>query len=127
MSDPVVLLLPLPASLPSPNSRMSWQVRWRLSKEVRQQVALLTRSEMTRLGVEKAAGPRTLRLTRIYSPRHRLLDVDNLTASVKPCLDGLRDAELIADDKPSMLRLLPVEQERGAWAQLRVECWEGVA
>lgn len=119
------LTVPLPASLPSPNSRMHWRVRAKLVKDIRRQTAILLRSEMTRLGIPEAAGCRTLRLTRIYSPRRRLMDTDNLTASVKPCLDGARDAALIVDDTTHWLRLLPVEQEKGERAALRVEVWEG--
>ena len=119
------LTVPLPASLPSPNSRMHWRVRARLTRDIRQQTAILLRSEMTRLGVPEAPGRRTLRLTRIYSPRRKLMDPDNLTASVKPCLDAARDARLIVDDRPGALRLLPVEQEKADRAALRVEVWEG--
>ena len=119
--------VPLPASLPSPNSRLHWAERARRVKEARQLVALAARSERNRLDLPSAKEPRTLRLTRIYSARHRVQDADNLTASLKPAIDGLRDAGWLVDDTPEWLTLLPPEQERGRLPGLRVEVADGHA
>jgi len=35
----------------------------------------------------------------------KLLDADNLTGGVKPCLDALKDAGFIADDSPAHIAL----------------------
>lgn len=43
--------------------------------------------------------------------RHRLLDEDNLVASIKPCLDGMKGV-LIWDDSPRWCHLIGVEQVR---------------
>ena len=116
--------VPLPASLPSPNSRMVWQERARRVKQAREIAALAARSERNRLDLDKAATPRTVQLTRIYSARHKIMDADNVTAAMKPAVDGLRDAGWLVDDTPAWLTLLPMEQEKGRLPGLRVEISE---
>ena len=116
--------VPLPASLPSPNSRIHWAERARRVKQAREIVALAARSERNRLDLDKAARPRTLRLTRVYSARHKIMDADNLIASLKGPIDGLRDAGWLVDDTPAWLTLLPMEQEKGRLPGLRVEISE---
>ena len=116
--------VPLPASLPSPNSRIHWAERARRVKQAREIVALAARSERNRLDLDKAAKPRTVQLTRIYSARHKIMDADNLTASLKPCQDGLVTAGWLVDDSPAWLTLLPPAQEPGPRPALRVTIWE---
>ena len=116
--------VPLPASLPSPNSRIHWAERARRGKQAREIVAAAARSERNRLDLDKAAKPRTVQLTRIYSARHKIMDADNVTAAMKPAVDGLRDAGWLVDDTPAWLTLLPMEQEKGRLPGLRVEISE---
>jgi hypothetical protein len=93
-------------------------------KQAREIVALAARSERNRLDLDKAAKPRTVQLTRIYSSRHKIMDADNLIASLKGPIDGLRDAGWLVDDTPAWLTLLPMEQEKGRLPGLRVEISE---
>jgi hypothetical protein len=93
-------------------------------KQAREIVALAARSERNRLDLDKAATPRTVQLTRIYSARHKIMDADNVTAAMKPAVDGLRDAGWLVDDTPAWLTLLPMEQEKGRLPGLRVEISE---
>lgn len=89
--------LTLPYTKPplSLNDRSHWAAKARTTKAIRHAVTVLARAKRVpacdRIAVElhyqqKVARP---------------VDGDNLIATVKPCVDGLRDAGVIADDDTS--------------------------
>lgn len=86
--------LPLPFTRPplSMNDRSHWAVRARHTKMIRKAAATVARAQ----GVRPCA--------RIAVELHyqqkiaRPIDGDNLMATVKPCVDGLRDAGVVSDD-----------------------------
>ena len=51
---------------------------------------------------------------------HKRHDPDNLLAAIKPCLDGIVDAGVIADDSFSVIRRLTVSCEVGTRVGIRV-------
>jgi crossover junction endodeoxyribonuclease RusA len=88
------LLLPYSSPPLSLNQRLHHMQRSRLTRQLRDDVALLAKARrIPRLG--------RVRVELHYQPkdnRHR--DADNLVATLKPCIDGLRDAGVIPDDTP---------------------------
>lgn len=89
--------LRLPYSTPplSLNDRRHWAAKARITREVRHATAVHAREQrIPRL--EHA------RVQLLYIPRDkRRRDADNLVATLKPCLDGLRDAGVLEDDDAS--------------------------
>lgn len=85
--------LPLPFTKPlSLNDRMHWQVKRKHTSAWRGVARDLARRERI---------PTLERFTAVlhYQPRdNRRRDVDNLVASLKPLVDGLRDAHAVVDD-----------------------------
>lgn len=85
--------LPLPFATPlSLNDRMHWAVKAKHVKAWRGVACDLARRERI---------PTLDRMTAVlhYRPRdNRARDVDNLVASLKPLVDGLRDAHVVTDD-----------------------------
>lgn len=79
------------------NDRGHWSKHRQLKAEWRTEVAHLARAA------------RIPRLSRIHVVLHaypkinRRRDSDNLVATLKPCIDGLRDAGVIADDTPDQV------------------------
>ena len=59
---------------------------------------------------------------KIHQYRKRLLDIDNLYASCKPCIDGLVKCGVIVDDSPDRFTLT-VTQEKGAGTYTVIEVW----
>lgn len=86
--------LPLPYTTPplSLNDRMHWAQKARLTKNIRHAACVLARTRgitpCTKIGVE----------LHYQQKIARPIDGDNLMATVKPCVDGLRDAGVIPDD-----------------------------
>ena len=74
------------------NDRMHWRRKAQIVKAVRSYVG----------GMAIYMKPyQTVRVELHYVPRDkRRRDADNLVATLKPCLDGLVDAGVIADDSP---------------------------
>jgi crossover junction endodeoxyribonuclease RusA len=92
----------LPIALTKPlslNDRMHWQQKRHLTKRWRDHAH----------GLAVAAGiPLLERFTAIlhYQPRdNRRRDTDNLVATLKPLVDGLRDAHVAVDDDTTHYRL----------------------
>lgn len=113
-----LLLLPYQAPPLSLNDRRHRMVVWRAQHNLTEQVRLLARAQ--RIG----------RLDRIHVQLHylpatrRTRDADNLVATLKPCIDGLRDAParfkggrmvaaaqagIVVDDDPAHVRWSPPE------------------
>lgn len=59
-------------------------------------------------------------IVRIHQVRGKLMDKDNLYASVKPCMDALVGRKLIKDDKPAHCDLT-VTQEVGKQRRTLIE------
>ena len=86
------LVLPWRTPPLSLNDRHSWPVRARKVAEVRQTTGWLARA--ARIGVHER-----IRVQLLYVPAvHRTRDSDNLVATMKPAVDGLVDAGVVADD-----------------------------
>lgn len=93
----------LPEDPPTANSRLCWQVRARKTKAIRSCVAMVARSHRNRLGLPPADERRRLELVLLRGPRSRARDHDQVCAALKPCLDGLKDAQWVVDDAPRWL------------------------
>lgn len=77
----------------SMNQRLHWAAKARLSRTVRDVTHARAKAE------EIPAFTVPVVVTLNYRQKvQRPIDKDNLYATVKPCLDGLRDAGVIADD-----------------------------
>jgi crossover junction endodeoxyribonuclease RusA len=103
------------------NDRGHWRRHHQLKAEWRSEVATLAKAEriplLARIHVALHAYPKT----------NRRRDADNLVATLKPCIDGLRDAGVIADDTPghvsfsepvihpSLCGGLPAAKRRWTW------------
>lgn len=99
--------LHIPLEIPSQNQTergRNWRARAGQTRDRRNAWALLCRSQMALLGIEKATGPRKLT---IFAFRKRLCtDIANLIGGAKACVDGLVDAGLIQDDRDSKARIV---------------------
>jgi hypothetical protein len=96
------------AIVPSVNvmQRKHWSVMHKTLKKWR----LFVSNEMRATQVKKVPESAKYRLL-IVSYRKRLLDVDNLFASHKWCIDSLRKEKFIWDDDPAHLELV-CQQEK---------------
>ncbi len=85
------------------NDRMHWAPQRRTARELRQAVCVLARSYRI-----PPCGRVAVQLHYRQKTRRRI-DGDNLVATVKPCVDGLRDAGVIVDDDTTrVVHLSPV-------------------
>lgn len=98
----------------TPNSRHHWSVRSRKNRVWRSATALLARQARI-----PALDRIEVRLD-YWPPDRRRRDADNLVSGVlKPCVDGLVDAGVVADDSPEFVRLaMPVIHEPRATRQV---------
>ncbi len=60
-------------------------------------------------GITKATGRRRVTLTRFYGGRQREMDVDNMIAGLKPCLDAMTRSGLLVDDKREFAEVIYVQ------------------
>jgi crossover junction endodeoxyribonuclease RusA len=95
------LTLPWTKPLLSLNDRMHWARRAAITKAVKQTTCVLARNAripaQDRITVQLHYQPR--------DRRHR--DEDNLFAFVKPCVDGIKAAGIVADDDSRHVTHLP--------------------
>lgn len=83
------------------NDRMHWAKKAAITKEVRSTTATLTR-------VLHIPACQRIHVTLHYVPRDsRRRDPEGLVATQKPCIDGLVDAGIVADDSPEYLTWSP--------------------
>lgn len=92
--------LPMPDSRLSPNSRNHWAVKSKVVKASRLAAAeearrVLSDNQMEPPRWEKAS----MGVVLFLGPRNKQPDPDNLIASLKPYIDGLADAGIVANDK----------------------------
>ncbi len=114
------LVVVIPGTAPNlANARMHWAVRMRVVREARALAKILGQN------ARQLAGWPVPSHATVRAEMHvsRLRDPDGATASLKPWLDGLVDARVIANDDPAHCTLLPVVQvpcrkgfERTEWS-----------
>lgn len=109
----VVLNLPVPDSRLSPNARIHFMTRARLTKQHRQAAKLVAMGALNR--DEPRWKRASVQLAWTFEDA-RKRDHDNLLARCKAYFDGLRDAGLIDDD--SGLTHLPMTVSKGDEAKL---------
>ena len=97
------------------NARGHWSVRSRRAREQR----WVAHAAMLQATAIFESPPMTIRLVRIFPPRGRLLDSDNLAVSMKAVRDGIADALGVDDGDPGLRWLY--DQERGVGWGVRAE------
>lgn len=97
---------------PSPNAmvRWHWGRRARERKVWRDATVWAVREAYPRSSLPGRFVPVEVAVTFVYGVR-RTRDRDNMVASLKPVLDGLVDARVLADDGPEHLVRLSVDEE----------------
>ena len=96
------IMLPYTKPPLSLNQRLHWAVKAKLVKEVRTTTARL--AEQLQIPPLEA-----VEITLIYTPKTaRKRDTDNLFATLKPAVDGLVDAGILADDNTEIVKKLSV-------------------
>lgn len=94
MSAELVIVLPWPAAVLSPNTRTHWSKRYRETKRYRRACSLLTASQVGR----RLAMPERLHISMEFcAPSRRRYDLDNMVARMKSGIDGICDALQIND------------------------------
>ena len=91
------LFLPGARSNPLNGSHRHWSVRARWAKTWRTKAHLLVGAARGARGFD----PATPKIIRFVANLWNLMDEDGLRASLKPTLDGLRDAGVIHSDGPN--------------------------
>ena len=93
----ITIILPLPARKLSPNARVHWAEKAKLTRAARK-VAHLAALEV--LNLRRPPGWLKARLeVKAFFKTRNFPDPDNLTASMKSSIDGIADAGIILDDK----------------------------
>jgi Holliday junction resolvase RusA-like endonuclease len=120
MSDTIRLELPLPSHL-RPNDGAKWNMhkRARLIKQTRSETALVARL------AKPADCPWPLAVVEPTFHMPRRMDEDNLIAWLKPVLDGLADAGIVANDSQLIVsrpvQMTGREAGRGLWLTITRE------
>lgn len=114
----------VPGIPPSPNQtrREHWAKRAAAAKQWKRDAfyAAVEAREVWRGRVRFPLPSAAVRLV-IVSPTSVRRDPDNAIASMKPLIDGLVQAGIIADDSFAVVRELTVGLERGKQAAVRIE------
>ncbi|MGY1945317.1 hypothetical protein [Nocardia asiatica] len=100
MSEAIDAIVELPWQSPelSPNKRMHWSKRSRITKQRRWDAMLCAKA------AKLTARPGVLVVTMHYRPaRNWRLDAGNLCLDLKAAVDGLVDARLVPDDTPEFV------------------------
>lgn len=85
-------------------NRGAWAAR-NAYKSDRDMTQWLLKEKRLALKIPKATGPRRLTLTRLFGPRSRQLDTDNLVGGGKICVDSFVHEGLLVNDTPQMVEL----------------------
>jgi crossover junction endodeoxyribonuclease RusA len=101
----ILITMPIPDRVLSPNSRAHWATRAKAVKAQRQLAYLLTRSA----GGAGLKWPQCVAKVDFYWPCRRDRDIDNANATLKAAFDGMREAGLFVDDNSSVLSHEPTE------------------
>ncbi len=95
------IVLPWPKPPMSMNARDHWAVKAEKVAAVREAVRLLARPHALRLA-QAIGTPVEVELCWEVTDKRRR-DVDNAVATLKPAIDGLRDAGILADDNSAVV------------------------
>jgi len=80
--------------------RMHWRKRHQLNQEWRDEIYFWCMNNL------KSITPKSeKKKVKIISYRKKLIDPDNFTGGLKPCVDALKYSRLIFDDSPEYLEL----------------------
>lgn len=90
----IIVQLPLPPRVLSPNARPHYMTKARAVKRTRQSTCMIARAATESRPLWKRA---TIQLAYTFARKGRR-DPDNLIAWAKANIDGLRDAGILADD-----------------------------
>lgn len=93
----ITIILPLPARKLSPNARVHWAEKAKLTKAARK-TAHLAALEALNLR-HPPVWLRAKMEVKAYFKTLNFPDADNLTASMKSSIDGIADSGIIANDK----------------------------
>jgi len=103
---------------PSQNARLHHMTRYRVNRMWRDEVAWKVKAARLGRVWDK------VRVQATFQHRRKsFADVDNLTASLKPLLDGLVVGGLVVDDSPEHLELMPVVQVVGDRRAVTLDVW----
>lgn len=115
---PHTFVLPLPCALPTPNSRLHWAARAKLTRTLRNTSRIIAQS--VRHDWARPTGRVHITLTLLRGKGQKFLDVDAVPAALKPVLDGLVDAGWARDDHPKWLRLTTAQARTSGPPAVRV-------
>lgn len=94
----IAIDLPWPNKGLSPNARIHWRRKARISKDAKADAIWFSKEAGIRAGDPDI--PQSLRVTVIFHPPDsRRRDLDNMLASLKPALDGVAFATGVDDSK----------------------------
>ena len=93
----LVIVLPLPSNRLSPNGRYHWAAKHRAIKKARADAGLAVLVAKNAYGAHTPFYKVTVKAC-FYLRDSRKHDSDNLIASIKAYLDGMADAEVVAND-----------------------------
>ena len=103
--DTFTIVLPFPSRQDShalsPNGRVHWSKKSRAAKAMRSTAQMVTRSALVHRNPQWERAEITYRF---FWPDRRNRDFDNFKTVMKPAVDGIVDAGLIADDNAKNLR-----------------------
>lgn len=108
------LYLEVPGLPKTPNARMHWKAKMREVQKWRRLVASLAHYKRPQEPLERAK----LTFVRHSSARP---DFDNLAASFKACQDGLKQAEIIADDTFEVIGVPTYQWEKASPRDGKIE------
>ena len=110
------LRLEVAAAAPSPNELRRryrhWAAYKRLREDWEQRLFLAVPGRQRRAWLRMVVEKRPRVRVEVTVFRKRPLDPDNLTGSLKPVLDGMKNLGLIVDDSKEWIELGPTKQER---------------
>ena len=93
----ITIILPIPARKLSPNARVHWAEKAKLTRAARKAAYF---AALEALNLRKPPGWSKARLdVKAFFKTRNFPDPDNLTASMKSSIDGIADAGIILDDK----------------------------
>lgn len=117
----MIIHLPFPPSLLSPNARPHWAAKARATRDYRF-ACKVAGLEARQAG---AAGSKHVTMNIAFDcARGPLPDKDNCLASFKAGIDGLRDAKILVDDTPEWLDIGSLTVRRGSPSGVVVEIEE---
>lgn len=95
----ITIVLPLPDKCLSPNARVHWAKKAKVTKHYRQDAYDCVAIEFWKLGIkDKPLWVKASYKVSFYFKDARRRDADNAIASLKSALDGVADAGLIIND-----------------------------